>query len=167
MSATPIPRSLALVLYQGLDYTTIKDMPKGRRHIITERVNLTSRNKMYSEINQRLDIGEQVFWVCPAINTSESSELESIYSTHDIISEVFKDFNISVLHGQLDDNTQANTIKKFRDGKIDILVCTTVIEVGVDIPNATCIIIENSNRFGLSQLHQICLLYTSPSPRDS
>ncbi len=155
MSATPIPRSLALVLYQGLDYTTIKDMPKGRRHIITERVNLTSRNKMYSEINQRLDIGEQVFWVCPAINISESSELESIYSTHDIISEVFKDYNISVLHGQLDDNTQANTIKKFRDGKIDILVCTTVIEVGVDIPNATSIVIENSNRFGLSQLHQI------------
>ena len=155
MSATPIPRSLALVLYQGLDYTTIKDMPRGRKHIITERVCPNSRDKMYFKINQRLDIGEQVFWVCPSINISESSELESIYSTHDIISKVFIGSKISVLHGQLDDKTQANTIKKFRDGKIDILVCTTVIEVGVDIPNATCIVVEDSNRFGLSQLHQI------------
>ncbi len=155
MSATPIPRSLALVLYQGLDYTTIKDMPKGRKDVITERVDSDQRTIMYSKINDRLQSGEQIFWVCPAINTGESSELESVYSTYDVISKVFKDYTISVLHGQLDDEVEADTIKKFRDGKIDILVCTTVIEVGVDIPNATCIVIEDSDRFGLSQLHQL------------
>ena len=155
MSATPIPRSLALVLYQGLDYTTIKDMPKGRKNIITERVDLDNRSDMYSKIKHRLNVGEQVFWVCPSINMSESSELESVYSTYDDISRIFDNYNIAILHGQLDDKTQVDTIKKFRNGKIDILVCTTVIEVGVDIPNATCIVVEDSNRFGLSQLHQL------------
>ena len=155
MSATPIPRSLALVLYQGLDYTTIKDMPKGRKNVITERVDPDNRSNMYSKIKQRLNVGEQVFWVCPSINVSESSELESVYSAYDDISRVFVNQNIAILHGQLDDKKQVDTIKKFRNSKIDILVCTTVIEVGVDIPNATCIVVEDSNRFGLSQLHQL------------
>lgn len=155
MSATPIPRSLALVLYQGLDYTTINDVPKGRKHIITERIDLDNRSIMYSKIKNRLSEGEKVFWVCPAINTGESSELESVYSVQDELLNIFKGRNIAVLHGQLDDNIEADTIKKFRDDKIDILICTTVIEVGVNIPNATCIVIEDSNRFGLSQLHQL------------
>lgn len=155
MSATPIPRSLALVLYQGLDYTTIKDMPKGRKRTITERVDRDSRNILYSKIIEHLLEDEQIFWVCPAINISESSELESVYSVHDVVSKVFKDYNIAVLHGQLEDKVQADTIKKFRDGKINILICTTVIEVGVDVPNATCIVIEDADRFGLSQLHQL------------
>ena len=155
MSATPIPRSLALVLYRGLDYTTINDVPKGRKHIITERIDLDNRSIMYSKIKNRLSEGEKVFWVCPAINTGESSELESVYSVQDELLNIFKGRNIAVLHGQLDDNIEADTIKKFRDDKIDILICTTVIEVGVNIPNATCIVIEDSNRFGLSQLHQL------------
>ena len=155
MSATPIPRSLALVLYQGLDYTTINDVPKGRKHIITERIDLDNRSIMYSKIKNRLSEGEKVFWVCPAINTGESSELESVYSVQDELLNIFKGRNIAVLHGQLDDDIEADTIKKFRDDKIDILICTTVIEVGVNIPNATCIVIEDSNRFGLSQLHQL------------
>ena len=155
MSATPIPRSLALVLYQGLDYTTIKDMPKGRKNVITERVDPDNRSNMYSKIKQRLNVGEQVFWVCPSINVSESSELESVYSAYDDISRIFVNHNIAILHGQLDDKKQIDTIKNFKNSKIDILVCTTVIEVGVDIPNATCIVVEDSNRFGLSQLHQL------------
>ena len=155
MSATPIPRSLALVLYHGLDYTTIKDMPKGRKRTITERVDRDSRNILYSKIIEHLLEDEQIFWVCPAINISESSELESVYSVYDAVSKVFKDYNIAVLHGQLEDKVQADTIKKFRDGKINILICTTVIEVGVDVPNATCIVIEDADRFGLSQLHQL------------
>ena len=110
---------------------------------------------MYSKIKNRLSEGEKVFWVCPAINTGESSELESVYSVQDELLNIFKGRNIAVLHGQLDDNIEADTIKKFRDDKIDILICTTVIEVGVNIPNATCIVIEDSNRFGLSQLHQL------------
>ena len=93
MSATPIPRSLALVLYQGLDYTTIKDMPKGRKRTITERVDRDSRNILYSKIIEHLLEDEQIFWVCPAINISESSELESVYSVHDVVSKVFKDYN--------------------------------------------------------------------------
>ena len=155
MSATPIPRSLALVLYQGLDYTTIKDMPKGRKHVITERIDPNSRSVMYSKIEEHLIEGKQIFWVCPVINISESSELESIYSANEAVSKIFKDYSIAVLHGQLEDKVQADTVKKFRDGKINILVCTTMIEVGVDVPNATCIVIEDSNRFGLSQLHQL------------
>ncbi len=155
MSATPIPRSLALVLYQGLDYTTIEDMPMGRKRIITEQIDQDNRSIMYSKLNNRLDKGEQIFWVCPSINTSESSELESVYRVHDAVSKVFKNYKIAVLHGQLEDKAQASIIKKFRDGKVNILVCTTVIEVGIDVPNATCIVIEDSNRFGLSQLHQL------------
>ncbi len=155
MSATPIPRSLALVLYQGLEYTTIKDIPKGRKNIITERIDSDSRNIMYSKIKSRLLAGEQVFWVCPAINASESLELESVYSVQEELSNIFKGYNIAVLHGQLDDNAEEDTIKKFRDGKINILISTTIIEVGVNIPSATCIVIEDSNRFGLSQLHQL------------
>ena len=155
LSATPIPRSLSLVLYQGLDYTRITEKPKNRQNIITELIHSQNRRNIFSKIKNLVSKKEKIFWVCPSISSENSTELESVYKTSEILNKEFKDFNIGILHGQLDEQESDSIINNLRDGSLDILVCTTVIEVGIDIPDATCIVIEDANRFGLSQLHQL------------
>lgn len=155
LSATPIPRSLSLVLYEGLDYTIIDQMPQGRKTIITECINSANKDNLHGHILNTLSLNEQIYWVCSCIDLTESLEVEYVKDIYEKLSLKYPSHNIGVLHGRNDTKENNQNMNKFIEGKIDILVCTTMIEVGVDVPNATCIIIEDANRFGLSQLHQL------------
>lgn len=155
LSATPIPRSLSLVLYEGLDYTVIDQLPKGRKPIITKLIDSEEKDGLYDDILKILQLNQQIYWVCSCIDFTETLETEYLLSMYEKLSSRFKNYNIAVLHGRNDPKENTKNMKLFIDGKIDILVCTTMIEVGVDVKNATCIVIEDSNRFGLSQLHQL------------
>ena len=155
LSATPIPRSLSLVLYEGLDYTTIKHMPSGRKPIITQLVRSDDKEDLYRNIQNILVSNNQIYWGCSCIDFTETLETEYVTNQFEILSSKFPDFKIGILHGRNDPKENKINMKLFVNGEIDILVCTTMIEVGIDVPNATCIVIEDSNRFGLSQLHQL------------
>jgi len=155
LSATPIPRSLSLVLYEGLDYTTINHMPSGRKPIITQLVRADDKEDLYRNIQNILDSNNQIYWVCSCIDFTETLETEYVTNQFEILSGKFADFKIGILHGRNDPKENKMNMNLFVKGDIDILVCTTMIEVGIDVPNATCIVIEDSNRFGLSQLHQL------------
>tara|TARA_B100001778_G_scaffold334370_1_gene345468 strand:+ start:883 stop:2958 length:2076 start_codon:yes stop_codon:yes gene_type:complete len=155
LSATPIPRSLSLVLYEGLDYSLIKDLPKDRRQIITRIFDSTNRKTLYNDITKLLQKGDQIYWVCPCIDVSENLELEYVRGVHESLKKIFNNTAIKMLHGRLESSDNKATMKSFMSGETSILVATSMIEVGVDIPNATCMVIENPERFGLSQLHQL------------
>ena len=155
LSATPIPRSLSLVLYQGLDYTIINELPKNRKKIITELVRSSSKNKLYEQIAEILNNKGQVYWICSCIDYTEALEAEYVMGVYEKLKAIFINSNISFLHGRANPDENEKTLHNFIKGEIQLLVCTTMIEVGVDISNATCIVIEDSERFGLSQLHQL------------
>ena len=155
LSATPIPRSLSLVLYEGLDYTVIDQMPQGRKTILTKVLNKTQRHDLYNHISNILLCKEQIYWVCSCIDFTESLEVEYAANMVSKLSDRFPSHSIGIIHGRMDTRDNKKTMEQFISGDIDILVCTTMIEVGVDVPNTTCIVIEDSNRFGLSQLHQL------------
>ena len=155
LSATPIPRSLSLVLYEGLDYSLIKDLPKDRRQIITRIFDSTNRKTLYDDITKLLQKGDQIYWVCPCIDVSENLELEYVRGVYESLKKIFNNTAIKMLHGRLESSDNKATMKSFMSGETSILVATSMIEVGVDIPNATCMVIENPERFGLSQLHQL------------
>ncbi len=158
MSATPIPRTLALMIYGELDISLLGELPKGRLKIETYAVTGKLRERAYGFVKKQLENGNQAYIVCPAIDESENGtqELKSVKSYAKALSEgAFKGYRIEVLHGQLPADKKEKIMRDFKDGKTDILVSTTVIEVGVDVPNATVMLIENADRFGLSQLHQL------------
>ncbi|MFZ5943799.1 MAG: ATP-dependent DNA helicase RecG [Bacillota bacterium] len=156
MTATPIPRSLALTLYGDMDFSVIKELPGGRRPIKTYHVNETMRERVYAFIQKEVQSGSQVFIICPLIAESQKLDLENAVSlVEDLRKNRFPQINIDIVHGKLNREQKEKIMGDFRLGKIDILVATTVIEVGVDVPNATVMIIENAERFGLAQLHQL------------
>ncbi len=153
MSATPIPRTLALILYGKTDISIIDEMPPGRNPVNTFCVPEQKRGDMYGFIEKEISGGSQVFVVCPLIEQNEES---NVRSSEEIFEELSKRFaRVAHLHGRMISAEKNETLQKFRDGQYDILVSTTVIEVGIDIPNATIMIIENAERFGLAQLHQL------------
>lgn len=157
MSATPIPRTLGLIIYGDLDISIIKELPKGRKPIKTFAVcgnNL--RKRAFNYITNELINGGQAYIVCPMIEENEDEDLKSVYKyANDIQYSVFRNFRVGLLHGKMTSEEKDNIMQSFKDKHIDILVSTTVIEVGVDVPNASIILIENADRFGLSQLHQL------------
>lgn len=155
MTATPIPRSLQLAQYGDLEISTIRSMPTGRKGTKTRIVTSKTYEKYLSFIKTRVSIGEQVYIVVPAIEESETQTLNNIVNLHELYKKYFPDLNISVLHGQLKSTEKAKTMENFSAGKIDILISTTVIEVGINILNSTVISIYNPDRFGLSSLHQL------------
>ena len=155
LSATPIPRSLSLVIYQGLNYTMINELPKNRKTIKTLLIDDSSKNKLYEEIYKILKNKGQVYWVCSCIDYTETLEAEYVMGVFEKLKSRFSFINIALLHGRIDSDQNNKTLRDFTKGEIQLLVCTTMIEVGVDVANATCIVIENSERFGLSQLHQL------------
>jgi ATP-dependent DNA helicase RecG len=156
MTATPIPRSLALTLYGELDISIIADKPVGRLPIITQVMSPNSRPQLYKQIDAELQTGRQLFVVCPVITDSETLDVKSAESVYeDLQKTVFKHRRIGLLHGKLKPAEKTAIMQDFVDKKLDILVATTVIEVGVDVPNATIMLIESAERFGLAQLHQL------------
>lgn len=159
MSATPIPRTMALVLHGDLDISTIDELPIGRKEIKTYWIDENKRNRAFDFIKRNIESGRQAYIVCPMIEDAEDSEnssLKSIESYKKILyNSVLKDYKIAIIHGKLNDTQKQDLMLKFALGEINVLLATTVIEVGVDVPNANIILIENAERFGLSALHQL------------
>lgn len=157
MSATPIPRTLALIIYGDLDVTVIHEMPKGRLPIQTFAVTGGYRERAYGFIRKRLDAGEQAYLVCAMIE--DSAQMENIKAAESYAETIkkgaFADYRVGVLHGRMKPADKEKVMAEMKNHTLDLLVCTTVVEVGVDIPNATVILIENADRFGLAQLHQL------------
>lgn len=155
MSATPIPRTLSQVLYGDLDVSTIKQMPLGRKPILTYSVSPKSRDKVYEFIRKELEKGRQSYIICPLIEDSDKVVGESAINYHQEITKIFSQYNVGLLHGQMKPDEKEQTMLSFKKGHYNILISTTVVEVGVDVPNATVMVIENAEKFGLSQLHQL------------
>jgi ATP-dependent DNA helicase RecG len=156
MTATPIPRSLALTLYGELDISVLDELPPGRQTIKTKLVSPVSRNKLFTEIDKELEAGRQMFVVCPVITESEASSGLSAEETYKQLSEKdFKHRRVALLHGRMKADEKEKIMAGFLAHKFDILVSTTVIEVGVDIPNATVMLVVGAERFGLAQIHQL------------
>ena len=181
MTATPIPRTLALTLYGDLNVSVIDEMPPGRQTIKTHWIKEKDREKLYSTVRKEIQRGRQAYVVYPLVE--ESEKLEELKAATEMAahlqSEVFPDLRLGLLHGQMKSIEKQEVMTNFKDRHIDILVSTTVIEVGIDVPNATLMVIENAERFGLSQLHQLrgrvgrgkhrsaCYLVASPRGDDS
>ncbi|MCK4592723.1 ATP-dependent DNA helicase RecG [Candidatus Parcubacteria bacterium] len=155
MTATPIPRTLALTVYGDLDLSVLDEMPKGRQKIITKLVAPANRSLAYKFIRDQIKKGRQVFVICPLIDESDVLEVKSATQEYERLkNEIYSDLNIGLLHGKIKPKEKEGVMKKFIKKEINILVSTSVIEVGIDIPNASVIVIEGADRFGLAQLHQ-------------
>ena len=155
MTATPIPRSLQLTLFGDLDISILNELPLGRKPILTKIVSPQSRAQMNDKIHAELEDGRQAYFIAPLIESNEKSEQESVSSLAKKLTKDFKDFRIGILHGKLSAESKEKIMRQFAEHELDILVSTTVVEVGVDVPNASVIVIENADQFGLSQLHQL------------
>jgi ATP-dependent DNA helicase RecG len=155
MTATPIPRTLALTLYGELDISVLDEMPIGRQPIITKLVSPNSRARIYEKVDKEIEIGRQIFVVCPLITDSETSEGKSVEEVYEKMKKQFRKRRVAMLHGQLKPREKDEIMQKFVAKEYDILVSTTVIEVGVDVPNASVMLIEGADRFGLAQIHQL------------
>lgn len=155
MTATPIPRTLALTIYGDLDLSIINQMPKGRKPIITKVVPMRYREWTYNFIREHVDKGEQVFVICPLIDASDTLGVTSVTEEYEKLSQhIFPHLSLEMLHGKLSVKDKEEIMARMQGGEIDVLISTSVVEVGVDVPNATIMMIEGAERFGLSQLHQ-------------
>ena len=156
MTATPIPRTLALTLYGELDVSVLAEKPPGRQTTITELISPNSRKALYENITKELEAGRQMFVVCPLISESEAVDANSAEKVYEQLkNHEFKDWRVGLLHGKMKADEKNKVMGKFVKQELDILVSTTVIEVGVDVPNATVMLIEGPERFGLAQMHQL------------
>ncbi len=155
MSATPIPRTLALIMYGDLEVSILDELPPGRQTVDTFLVNESYRPRINAFIRKHAQESHQVFVVCPAVEESEALEVKSAELWAETLQQVFSDLRVCLLHGQMKGTEKEAIMADFAAGKADIMVATTVIEVGVDVPNATLMVIEDADRFGLSQLHQL------------
>ena len=155
MSATPIPRTLALTVYGDLDISTLDQLPEGRQRVLTRQVPSERREQAYEFVRKEVRSGRQAFVICPLIEESEAVEARAATEEYDRLSrEVFPELRMGLLHGRMASRDKEEVMRGFRDGEIDILVSTAVVEVGIDVPNATVMLVEGAHRFGLSQLHQ-------------
>jgi ATP-dependent DNA helicase RecG len=156
MTATPIPRTLALTLYGDLDISVLDEMPPGRTPIVTRRVGDERADEVWQFVRKQVTAGHQAYVVYPVIEENEETELKAAMKMYGELSKkIFPDLNVAVLHGRMEPDLKEQVMRLFQQGKIQILVSTTVIEVGVDVPNAAVMVIEHAERFGLAQLHQL------------
>ena len=160
MSATPIPRTLAMSYYADLDVSTLDELPPGRTPVVTKLIAETRRDELITRIRQQLEEGRQVYWVCPLIEESEALDLTNATETHALLTEALnppgaKPIMVGLLHSRMPSAEKKAVMALFESGTMGVLVSTTVIEVGVDVPNASLMVIEHAERFGLSQLHQL------------
>ncbi len=154
-SATPIPRTLGLTFLKNLDISSIKVMPSGRKKTITKIIPFKRMESLFTSINNHISNGEKAYVVVPLIEANEDLDFMDIYECEKIFKARFSDYNISILHGKMKSEDKNRILDEFKKGNIKILISTTVIEVGVNDPNATMMIIMNAERFGLSTLHQL------------
>jgi ATP-dependent DNA helicase RecG len=175
MSATPIPRTLSMSYYADLDVSVIDELPPGRTPIVTKLVEDTRRDEVIERVRAACSTGRQAYWVCPLIEESEKLQLQTAIETYERLSANFPDLKVGLVHGRLKAKEKAEAMAAFKAGETQLLVATTVIEVGVDVPNASLMVIEHAERMGLAQLHQLrgrvgrgaaksacILLYASP-----
>lgn len=155
MSATPIPRTLALMIYGDLDISVLNELPPGRQKIRTDVVNSSYHQRIYKFIRNAVDDGRQAYIVCSLVEEGETDLIPAVQYAEELANTAFKGYNIGILHGKMKAANKEKIMKSFADGDVKILISTTVVEVGVDVPNATIMVIENAERFGLSQLHQL------------
>jgi len=156
MTATPIPRTLAMTLYGDLETTIIDEMPPGRQPVRTHRIPLNRRQRVVERVSEVLEEGRQAYWVYPLVEESEKSDLRAATESYEqLASGSLKDHRLGLLHGRMPSEEKDRVMDAFRSGEVELLISTTVIEVGVDVPNASLILIEHAERFGLSQLHQL------------
>ena len=155
MSATPIPRTLAMTFYADLEVSIIDELPPGRSPIVTKLVKNERRDELIQGLLAELQKGRQVYWVCPLVEESEVLQLKTAVETHAYLQNALPNVSVGLIHGKLKGVEKNSIMQDFAEGKIQILVATTVIEVGVDVPNASLMIIEHAERFGYAQLHQL------------
>jgi ATP-dependent DNA helicase RecG len=155
MSATPIPRTLSMTYYADLDISTIDERPPGRRPVVTRLVSAARRAEVLARIRDACGEGQQAYWVCPVIEESKDGDVQAAVETYGSLAKELKGLSVALLHGRLPPAEKAEAMAAFAAGRVQLLVCTTVIEVGVDVPNASLMVIESAERFGLSQLHQL------------
>ncbi|MBR8298861.1 ATP-dependent DNA helicase RecG, partial [Burkholderia cenocepacia] len=175
MSATPIPRTLAMTYYADLEVSTIDELPPGRTPVLTRLVGDARREEVIARVREAALTGRQVYWVCPLIEESETLQLQTAVETYETLAAALPELKVGLVHGRLSPADKAAVMEAFTRNEVQLLVATTVIEVGVDVPNASLMVIEHAERFGLAQLHQlrgrvgrgtaasVCvLLYTGP-----
>ena len=156
MSATPIPRSLAMVLYGDMEVSSVDEMPPGRIPVLTRLFNEGARQELYELVREELRKGHQAYIVYPLVEASEKLQLrDATRMARELSGSVFREFRLGLVHGRMNSEERDQTMRRFKDGDVQVLVATTVIEVGIDIPNATVMVVEHAERFGLSQLHQL------------
>jgi ATP-dependent DNA helicase RecG len=155
MSATPIPRTLSMSYYADLDVSVLDEMPPGRKPVVTKLVSESRRDEVVGRVRGACMSGRQAYWVCPLIEESEALQLKTAIETHRAIAKTFPELEVGLVHGRLGAAEKAAVMEGFVAGRVQLLVATTVIEVGVDVPNASLMVIEHAERFGLSQLHQL------------
>jgi ATP-dependent DNA helicase RecG len=155
MTATPIPRTLAMAAYADLDTSVIDEMPPGRQPVSTVAVPESRRSEVVERVRSACASGHQAYWVCPLIEESEVLDYQAAQASYEMLTAALPDLRIGLVHGRMRPAEKERGMKAFKEGLIQLLVATTVIEVGVDVPNASLMIIENAERMGLSQLHQL------------
>jgi ATP-dependent DNA helicase RecG len=154
MSATPIPRTLSMTYFADLDVSTIDEMPPGRRPVRTRMFSEEKRGEVLKRIREACEEGQQAYWVCPVIEESKAG-LQTALATFQRLKSELAGVSVALLHGRLPPAEKAEVMQAFQENRVQLLVCTTVIEVGVDVPNASLMVIESAERFGLAQLHQL------------
>jgi ATP-dependent DNA helicase RecG len=155
MSATPIPRTLAMSYYADLDVSVIDELPPGRTPVLTKLLSDTRRDEVIRRVRQACLDGQQAYWVCPLIEESETLQLQTAIDTYQELATTFPELKVGLAHGRLSNQEKTIVMAAFQNKGIQLLVATTVIEVGVDVPNATLMVIDHAERMGLSQLHQL------------
>jgi ATP-dependent DNA helicase RecG len=155
MSATPIPRTLAMSYYADLDVSVIDELPPGRTPVITKLVSDGRREEVFERVRAACMAGQQAYWVCPLIDESEVLQLQNALETYQLLSETFPELRVGLVHGKMDSGEKVRVMAAFKSGELQLLVATTVIEVGVDVPNASLMVIDHAERMGLAQLHQL------------
>jgi ATP-dependent DNA helicase RecG len=179
MTATPIPRTVALTVFGDLDVSVIRELPPGRQPVRTRWVSERERERVWTTLREGLSQGRQGYVVCPLVEESVTADVKAAAQTHEELQAgAFRDFRVGLLHGRMDEADKAAVMERFRAREIDLLVCTSVVEVGVDVPNATLLVVEHAERFGLSQLHQLrgrvsrggvagqCFLFAEPATEE-
>jgi ATP-dependent DNA helicase RecG len=176
MTATPIPRTVALTVFGDLDVSVIRELPPGRQPVRTRWVSARERDRVWATLREGMTQGRQAYVVCPLVEEGATPDVKTATQTQEELREgPFRDFRVGLLHGRMDEGAKAEVMERFRGREIDLLVCTSVVEVGVDVPNATLLVVEHAERFGLSQLHQLrgrvsrggvagqCFLFAEPA----